>query len=299
MKKIILLAAMMLIASALFAGKINIVCSDPDMGDIMKNIAGDRANVESLMMGTQDPHSVEPRPSMVVKVRNADLVAVIGMDLDMWANSVIEASRNSHVMKGGDGYLDLSKKIPVIEIPQGKVDASIGDVHIYGNPHYHMDPNNGKIIAKEILEKLSEKYPDDADYFKGNYDAFIKKLDEGIARWNAELKPYKGLPIAATHDCWDYFINYCGFKVSGYIESKPAIPPSPGDIERLIKKMKEDGAKIILVDQFYDMSAPEKVAKETGAKIVLLSTAVGGLKGTDTYIGLFNYDVDTFVNALK
>jgi len=299
MKKIMLLVAVMLMPLTLFAGKMNIVCSDPNIADIMKNIAGDKANVESLMNGMQDPHSVEPRPSMVVKVRNADLMVVIGMDLDMWANSIIEASKNSHVMKGGDGYLDISKKIPVIEIPQGKVDASIGDVHIYGNPHYHMDPNNGKIIAKEILDKLSEKDPDNADYYKANYDAFIEKLDKGIAKWSEELKPFKGVKIAATHDCWDYFINYCGFDVSGYIESKPAIPPSPGDIERLIKKMKEDGTKIILVDQFYDMSAPEKVAKETGAKIVLISMAVGGLKGTDTYMDLFNYDVDTVVNALK
>jgi len=158
MKKLISIAVVLLVPFTVFAGKLNIVASTTDIADIMKAVAGDRANVESLMKGNQDPHSVEPKPSMVVKVRNADIVAVVGMDLDMWANSVIEASRNSKVSKGGQGYLDMSQDIPKLDVPEGKIDARLGDVHIYGNPHYQLNPANGRIMADEILRKLSELY---------------------------------------------------------------------------------------------------------------------------------------------
>jgi ABC-type Zn uptake system ZnuABC Zn-binding protein ZnuA len=299
MKKLLILALVLSLPFAVFAGQLNIVASSTDIADIMKAVAGDRANVECLMKGTQDPHSVEPRPSMVVKVRNADIMAVVGMDLDMWANSVIEASRNSKVSKGGAGYLDMSEGIDKLEVPGGKIDARLGDVHIYGNPHYQLDPKNGIIMADEALKKLVEFDPADEKYFRANHGAFVKKLGDGIERWKKMMEPLKGKKLAASHSCLLYFFNAFGIKQAGYIESKPGIPPSPSEVIALEKKIKDDGVKAVLVDQFFDMSEPEKISADTGAKTVVISTCVDGLKGTEDYIKLFDYDVKAVLDAVK
>jgi zinc/manganese transport system substrate-binding protein len=299
MKKLISIAVVLLVPFTVFAGKLNIVASTTDIADIMKAVAGDRANVESLMKGNQDPHSVEPKPSMVVKVRNADIVAVVGMDLDMWANSVIEASRNSKVSKGGQGYLDMSQDIPKLDVPEGKIDARLGDVHIYGNPHYQLNPANGRIMADEILRKLSEFSPDDAGYFKANRDAFVKKLDAGIAVWKKKMAPYKGKKLAASHDCLLYFFDAFGLVPAGFIESKPGIPPSPSEVIALENKIRDEKVKAVLVDQFFDMSEPEKLQADTGIKPVVISTCVDGAAGTEDYVKLFDHDVETVIAAMK
>jgi ABC-type Zn uptake system ZnuABC Zn-binding protein ZnuA len=299
MKKTIISVLVLLLPAAVFAGRINIVASTTDIADIMKAIAGDRANVECLMKGTQDPHSVEPKPSMVVKVRNADIMAVVGMDLDMWANSVIEASRNSKVSKSGQGYLDMSQDIPKLEVPEGKIDARLGDVHIYGNPHYQLNPQNGRIMADEALKKLVEFSPDDEKYFQANHDAFVKKLDESIIRWKKIMEPLKGKKIAASHSCLLYFFDAFGMKQAGYIESKPGIPPSPAEVIALENKIRQDKVKAVLVDQFFDASEAEKISSDTGAKTVVISTCVDGVKGTEDYIRLFDYDVNAVTNAVK
>jgi zinc/manganese transport system substrate-binding protein len=299
MKKLLVLIFTVFFPFAVFAKTLNIVASSTDIADIMKAVAGDKANVECLMKGMQDPHSVEPKPSMVVKVRNADIVAVVGMDLDMWANSVIEASRNSKVSKGGEGYLDMSQDIPKLEVPEGKIDARLGDVHIYGNPHYQLNPENGKIMADEALKKLIEFSPDDEKYFQDNHDVFVKKLDEGIVRWEKMMEPLKGKKLAASHSCLLYFFDAFGIKHAGYIESRPGIPPSPAEVIALEKKIMDDKVPAVLVDQFFDMSEPEKISADTGAKTVVISTCVDGLKGTEDYIKLFDYDVAAVLNAVK
>ena len=284
---------------AIFGKNLNIVASTTDIADIIKAVAGDKANVECLMKGTQDPHSVEPKPSMVIKVRNADIMAVVGMDLDMWANSVIEASRNSKVSKGGQGYLDMSQDIPKLEVPEGKIDARLGDVHIYGNPHYQLNPENGKIMADEALKKLIEFSPDDEKYFQANHDAFVKKLDEAMVRWKKIMASLKGVKLAASHSCLLYFFDAFGITQAGYIESKPGIPPSPAEVIALEKKIKDNKVKAVLVDQFFDMSEPEKLSADTGIKPVVISTCVNGMEGTEDYIKLFDYDVNAVVNAVK
>jgi zinc/manganese transport system substrate-binding protein len=299
MKKIIVITAALLLPFVVLAGKLNIVASTTDVADIIKAVAGDRANVECLMKGTQDPHSVEPRPSMVIKVRNADIVAVVGMDLDMWANSVIEASRNSKVSKGGEGYLDMSKDIPKLEVPEGKVDARLGDVHIYGNPHYQLNPENGKIMADEILKKLSAFSSVDGPYFKANRDAFVKKLDESIAGWKKKMAPYKGQKLAASHDCLLYFFDAFSLVPAGYIESKPGIPPSPSEVIALENRIKDGKIKAVLVDQFFNKAEPEKLQADTGIKPVVISTCVDGIKGTEDYFKLFDYNVNAVIEALK
>ena len=144
----------------------------------------------------------------------------------------------------------MSENIRKLEVPEGKIDARLGDVHIYGNPHYQLNPENGIVMADEALEKLSEYSPADAGYFKANHDAFVKKLKEGIERWKKAMAPFKGKSVAASHSCLLYFFDAFGLKQAGYIESKPGIPPSPAEVLALEKKIKDEGTKRCLWTSF-------------------------------------------------
>ncbi len=299
MKNILTVAFILYFVLSAFAGDINIVTTIPDFADIAKNIVGDKAEVYSIMKGWQDPHSVEPRPSAVLKVRNADIVIVVGMDLDMWIDGLLGAAKNSRVLKGSTGYLDLSLHIDKLEVPEGKVDGSMGDVHIYGNPHYWLNPENGKIIAKDIYIKLVELYPEQKEYFELNYTKYIKNLDAMIAKTKQQIKKIEDKTAVFSHNCWIYLAQYCKLKVIGFVEPKPGIAPSPSDIVELINKMKKNEVKAMFVEPFFNMSAPEKISQKTGAKIVVMPTSVGGIEGANTYIDLIEQNVSKIVTAIS
>ena len=294
----ILFATLIMLQYSLSAEKLNVVTTTTDLADIARNVGGDKVSVISLSRGNQDLHSIEPRPSMVINIKNADMLVVVGMDLDMWAKSLADAGRNSKVMIGSKGYLDASINIPKLDIP-AKVDASMGDIHIYGNPHYWLSPVNGKIVSKAILDKLFEIQPADADYFKKNYDEYIVRLDENIKKWKEMLKPYAGTKIVTYHDGWPYFTKEFDLIVDGFIEPKPGISPSPAHVLSLEKKIKTDDIRLILVEPFHDIREAEKIAKDTGIKYVVIATSVGGLNGTSSYIEMFDYNINKIIEALS
>ena len=210
---------------ALANDKLNVITTTADLMDIVKTIGNDKVNVSSLARGTQDLHAVEPRPSMALLIRKANLIIRVGMDLDMWVNSLIDLSQNSSVALGTPGSLDVSKGIEKLEVPVGKVDFAMGDVHIYGNPHFWLDPENGEIIAREIRDKFIELLPQDKDYFEKNYNEFIAQLNTSIKKWEEELKPLAGLKVVTYHDSLTYFAKRFGINIIGQIELRPAIPP--------------------------------------------------------------------------
>lgn len=282
-----------------FSKTLNVVTSSPDLADFAKKIGGDKVSVQSLYRGDEDPHAIEPRPSMVVSVRRADLVIVIGMDLDMWMNALIETSKNSSVMKGAKGYLDASLGIDRKEVPSGKIDLSMGDIHALGNPHYLTDPENARVVARSILQKMAELDPDDAVLFKKNAEAYLARLDEAIQKWSGAMKPFAGTKIVTWHPSWVYFVERYGLKVVGTIEPKPGIPPSPAHIKELVEKMKAEGVKGILVEPYYDLSVAKKVASSAGAKALVFPQSVGGIKGADDYLSLVDQNVRNFTELFK
>jgi len=280
-------------------GKVNVVTTTEDLADLVKVVGGDKINVISLSKGSQDPHYVEPRPSMVIQLKKADMVVRIGMDLDIWADSLIAASRNSKIIYGAVGYVDASVGIEKLEIPTGKIDGSMGDIHIYGNPHYWLDPENAKPITKNILECLVKLSPDDSSYFVKNRDEYLQKLEAKIKKWQEKLKPYRGTKIVTYHNSWPYFANRFGLEIVGFVEPKPGIPPNPSHIVSLIKKMKKEKAKIIIVEPYFSQKAPKTIADETGATIVILLPSVEEKKGIKTFIDLFEYNINLLIDALK
>jgi ABC-type Zn uptake system ZnuABC Zn-binding protein ZnuA len=224
----------------------------------------------------------------------------VGRELEVgWLPALINQSRNARIQPGSDGYLDASLTAKILEIPTGQITRAMGDVHPLGNPHYWLDPENGRRIAAAIRDKLSRLAPGDAAYFATRYADFDKRLAEAEKRWQAEMAAFKGVKIVTYHRSWPNFTERFGLDVVGYVEPKPGIPPSPGHTLDLIQAMKRLGVKVLLVEPYFDLKTPNSIGRETGAKVVVLPPSVGGEKEITDYIKLFDYDVRLVSEALK
>jgi ABC-type Zn uptake system ZnuABC Zn-binding protein ZnuA len=299
--RLLSIAALAALATAPPAGAaVNVVTSTEDLAALTREVGGDRVKVESIARGYQDPHFVEAKPSFILKLAKADLLVVVGRELEIgWLPPLIQQSRNAKVQVGADGYLDASLTVKILEIPTGQVTRAMGDVHPQGNPHYWLDPDNGRRIAKAILDKLSLMAPADQSYFGARYADFDQRLAGAQKRWDALMAPYKGLKIVTYHRSWPNFADRFGLDVMGYVEPRPGIPPSPRHTIDLIAEVKRQNVKILLVEPYFDLKTPQSIARETGAKVLVMSPSVGGVKGITDYIGLFDYDLGLLVAAIK
>src|SRR5204863_3764287 len=183
-----ILAAIWIATPAFAQGKLNVMTSTEDLASICREVAGDRASVDFIARGYQDPHFVEAKPSFILKLQKADLLIVVGRELEIgWLPPLLNQSRNSKIQAGQDGYLDASLKAQILDVPTGAVTRAEGDVHPLGNPHYWMDPENGKIIAQEIADKLIQLRPGDRAYFEQRAKDFTGRIDEAEKRWLAMM----------------------------------------------------------------------------------------------------------------
>lgn len=295
-----LAAAFVAMGASSLQAAVNVMASTEDLAALTREVAGDRATVDFIGRGYQDPHFVEAKPSFILKLAKADLLVVVGRELEIgWLPPLIQQSRNAKIQPGADGYLDASATAKILDIPTGQVTRAMGDVHPLGNPHYWLDPDNGRRIAQAVLAKLTALRPADAPYFQGRYADFDKRLAEGEKRWDAAMGPYKGLKIVTYHRSWPNFAERFGLDVMGYVEPKPGIPPSPGHTLELIQEMKRQNVKILLVEPYFDLKTPNSIGRETGAKVLVMSPSVGGEKQVVDYIGLFDYDIQKLVAAIK
>jgi ABC-type Zn uptake system ZnuABC Zn-binding protein ZnuA len=257
-------------------------------------------DLESLAKGYQDPHFVEAKPSFILKLHAADLLIVVGRELEIgWLPPLINQSRNSRIQPNGDRYLDASLTAKILEIPTGQVTRAMGDVHPSGNPHYWLAPDNGRRIAQAIQKKLTEISPADAAYFAQRYADFDRRLGEAEKRWTSAMAPYKGVKVVTYHRSWPNFTDAFGLNVIGYVEPKPGIPPSPSHTLELIQEMKRQQVKVIMIEPYFDRKTPDAIARETGAQVIVLAPSVGGDKDVTDYFKLFDHNVNLVVNAIK
>ena len=281
-------------------GKLNVITTTEDLASIAREVGGDRITVEALARGYQDPHFVEAKPSFILRLQRADLLIVVGRELEIgWLPPLIQQSRNAKVQAGADGYLDASAHARILDIPQGQITRAMGDVHPSGNPHYWLDPENGKAIARDIAAKLSQLRPTDKAYFDQRTADFGNRLTEAMKRWQSALAPFKGIKVVTYHRSYPNFADRFGLDVIGYVEPRPGIPPSPGHTLDLISEMKRQQIKVILMEPYFDQKTPNSIARQTGAKVVVLPPSVGGEKSITDYIKLFDYDVNLLVTALR
>ncbi|CAN5889192.1 zinc ABC transporter substrate-binding protein [soil metagenome] len=303
MKKSFLVAAAAALAYAIpisASAPLKVITATEDLAAIVKEIGGDKVTVESLARGYQDPHFVEAKPSFVFKLNSADLLVVVGRELEIgWLPPLITQSRNAKLQPGGSGYLDASQTARILDAPTGEITRAMGDVHPSGNPHYWLDPGNGRRIAKAVQDKLSQMSGGDAAYFAQRYADFDRRLAEAEGRWKVTLAPYKGTKVITYHRSWSNFAEAFGLDVIGYVEPKPGVPPSPSHTLRLMQEIKAKGVKVLLVEPYFDLKTPNAIARDTGAKVLVMPPSVGGVKETTDYIKLFDYDVDLLVSTLK
>jgi ABC-type Zn uptake system ZnuABC Zn-binding protein ZnuA len=257
------------------ASKMKIVTSTTDLAEFASQVGGDRVEVESIARGYQDPHFVESKPSFLLKLQKADLLVVVGLELEIgWLPPLITQSRNARVQPGANGYLDASAVAEILEKPSGPVTRAMGDVHPLGNPHYWLDPENGRRIAKSIAEKLAQLDPEDAAYFDQRYQDFDRRLQEADKRWQQDMATLKGTEVITYHNSWPSFTEHFGLRVGGFVEPKPGIPPTPVHTLEVINQIKKDQIKLILVEPYFDLKTPNAIATQTGAKVVVMLPSV-------------------------
>ena len=289
-----------LLASANAFAEIKVVATTQDLESIAREVGGDKISVESLAKGYQDPHLVEAKPTFIIKLHSADLLIVVGRELEIgWLPPLINQARNPRIQPNGDRYLDASQTAKILEIPTGQITRAMGDVHPSGNPHYWLGPDNGRRIAQLIQKKLSEISPADAGYFAQRYADFDRRLAEAEKRWQAAMAPYKGVKVVSYHRSWPNFTEAFGLDVIGYVEPKPGIPPSPSHTLELMQEMKRQNVKLIIMEPYFDRKTPDAIARETGAQVMVLAPSVGGEKAVTDYFKLFDYDINLVVNAIK
>ncbi len=281
------------------ADKVRVVTTLTDLKALTEAVGGDLVEVDSLARGNQNPHDLEVRPSLMVKVRRADLLVINGLEGDAWVEAVVRGASNPRVLPGAPGRIDASESVLVLEVPKTRVDRSMGDVHPLGNPHYTLDPGLAPVVTANILNGLVRAAPQHRAAFEKNREAFLGLLEPALTRWMAALAPVRGARVVVEHGIFTYLLARFGLVQAATIEERPGIPATPTHVAKLIQQIKEERIKAILTVPWGDRKLAARIGDEAGARVVTLAPAVGGLKGADTYLSTVDYNVTALATALK
>jgi zinc/manganese transport system substrate-binding protein len=281
------------------ADKIRVVATITDLKALTEAVGGDLVEVDALARGNQNPHDLEVRPSLMVKVRRADVLVINGLEGDQWVEVVVQGASNPKVLPGAPGRVDASEGIMVLEVPKTRVDRSMGDVHPAGNPHYTLDPGMAPAITANIVNGLARAAPQHRATFERNREAFLARLAQAQARWTEALAPVKGAKVVTDHAMWAYLLTRFGLVQAAAIEERPGIPASPSHVSKVIHLIKEERIKAILTVPWGDRKLAARIGEAGGAKVVAMAPAVGAVKGTDTYLDTVDYNVKMLAEALR
>ena len=276
------------------AAKIKVVASTTDLAYFARQIGGDLADVQAIAGPKADLHFVEARPSYMVKVARADLAFRVGLELDMWFDKIVDGSRNGRLT-----LVDCSKYIEPLEVPGFKADARYGDLHRFGNPHYWTGPQNLEKIARAILEGYTQVDPANAEQYTANRDKFIAGIEAQLPEIQELAAPLNGMPIVFYHDTWPYFNAYFGTTAAEFIEPYPGVQPSPSHIKHLAEFIKGHGIKIIAIEPYFDARVPNHLARETGAKVVVVYPSIGGRQKDESYIDWLKGNISTLLEVSR
>jgi zinc/manganese transport system substrate-binding protein len=275
--------------------RVRVIAATENLAWVTDQIGGTLVSTDYLSRGDQDPHMIEPRPSQVVKLARADMLVRIGMDLDLWLDSLLDAARNPKIARGASGYVDAHVGLRPLEVPSGKLDPSMGDIHIYGNPHYEFSPEVMRtIVARNILAGLVRIDPGNAATYRSNYNALSTRLQEAEQRWRATLAPFRGREVVTYHKTFPYMLDYFGLKEFANVEPKPGIKPSAGHVAQVAQEMKQNGVKVIIAESYRPREFSDLLARQSGGKVVQVPAGIGGEKGIDSYFAL----MDAIVNRI-
>ncbi len=296
MKIITGVISLVFLVSSLSFAKLSIVTSTQDTAAIAAAVGGDQVTVFAIAKGYQDPHFVDAKPSYLLKMRKADMLIVIGLELEVsWLPPLLTNARNPKILPGAPGFVDASEGCTILQKPTDRIDRSMGDIHPFGNPHYWMDPENGRIIARHIVRKLAELDPEHKATYEQNLKTFETQLTEKQKSW----KPLANVKVVTYHNCFPYFAKSFGLEVVNHVEPNPGVPPSPAHVQRLIEQIKRDQVPLILMDPYFDERLPKKIAATSGATLVNFPASVGGDPQVKTYFDLFDHNLKLLRDALS
>lgn len=301
MKKVLMAGILLsLFLSTAVEAKLKIVTTTPDFASIAREIGGDRVEVASLAKGVQDPHFVDAKPSFIRLLNQADVLIEGGADLEVgWLPPVLESARNGKILTGNPGRVVASTGVSLLQIPTRPIDRSQGDVHPFGNPHYMLNPESGKIVGEQIASTLCRLDADSCASYRKNQTAFNQHLDQKISEWVKRLAPYRGTKVITYHDSWPYFAERFGLNVIGHVEPKPGIPPSPGHLEGLVGLITREKVKILIMEPYFSDQAPKFLAQKTGIQVLVLYPSVAPEVGIHNYFDLFDQNINRLAETLQ
>ena len=278
---------------------LRVVTTLPDLWALTRAVGGDLVEVETVARFGQNPHDMEIRPSQVLVVKRADALVRNGLEEDAWIDAIVESAGNPKLLRGSANVIEAARGIRVLKVPAGPVDRSMGDVHPLGSPHFTLDPANVPTVTATIVEGLARLAPELAERLAANRRAFLERLASADRRWKAMLAPYRGARLVSHHDSWPYFFEAFGFAAGGTLEDRPGVPPSPQHLASLIRSMRDERVRVILVETWYPLNTARLVARETGAQVLVLPQTPGAVKGTEDYIAHLDHLVTKVFEALK
>ena len=295
MNKVLFLLVLTLVSSPTWA-KVNVITTTSDLAALVAEIGANKVSVTSLTKGTRDPHYAQAKPSMIRKVFRADLLVVIGAEMEVgWLPALIRSSRNSKVSPAKMGYLDVSEFIELKGKTATRVTRDMGDVHAAGNPHYWLDPANGILMAKAITERLSKLDASNTLFYQNNFNTFKEKLEQKIIQWKSDLQGFNGQKIIAYHTSLLYLADAFNFDVRGYVEPKPGLSPSASHLNQLIKTIKAEKIGYLLMEPYYESRSAQLLKRKSEINYIVIPQSVGAKPNIKTYFDLFN----GIVSALK
>jgi ABC-type Zn uptake system ZnuABC Zn-binding protein ZnuA len=285
------------------ARRLRVVTSTTDLASLAREVGGNRIEVTSLAVGYEDPHFVPASAGWLLKLKRADLFMVIGLEMETpWLGerlvpSPIVQSRNPRIRFGSKGYFDLSPYVQILEVP-APITRGQG-IHPLGNPHYWLDPENGRRMARAIATRLSVLRPNDAPYFEQRFASFNHRLSDRERLWEKRMKPYRGYKLVSYHRAWGNFLKRFELVSVGEIEPFPGIPPDDEHTDALVREMKRQNVRVILVEPSYKLTNPRRIAAETGARVLIMPASVGGVAQASDYFNLIEYNVALLIKAFQ
>ncbi|HEX8323514.1 MAG TPA: metal ABC transporter substrate-binding protein [Tepidisphaeraceae bacterium] len=291
------IAATTLLLSSLAHAQLRIVTTATDFADIARQIGRDRVRVHSVMKGPENVHNVMASPTEMVELNAADLFVHAGLDTEPWRDNLLNGARNPRVTAGRPGNVDMSAGIVLKDVPQGKLDRSMGDVHAYGNPHYTLNPQNAQRMAVTLLRALVANDPANAAFYKANAKTFVKEIGDIADELRAGFAPYAGLKVITFHRAWAYFADAVPIDITDTIEQQVMITPSAAQVKGVIDRARQAGVKVVICETYDDRDLAQYVADRVGAKMVVLPDHVNGVAGTDTYQALFRHNLRKLIEA--
>ncbi len=292
--KILASLGLIAVASPTLAA-LNIFTCEPEWGALAQELAGDKAFIYSATTALQDPHRIEARPSLIARVRSADILVCTGAELEIgWLPLLLTQSGNNRIQLGAPGYFEASQYVAKIEIPR-TIDRSLGDIHASGNPHIHLDPRNIARVADALTERLVQLDPANADAFKARANSFRERWRAALSRWEQQAARLKGVPVVVYHKDMSYFINWAGMRETGSLEPKPGLPATPAHLAELVERMKRDPAKVVVYSAYNSPKAAEFLSDRAKIPALMLPYTVGGTDKARDLFGLFD---DTIARLL-